>query len=353
MTALVVLAVDASPASAHTVSGQSASNFRSTLTGTTPQVPGLSVRVVELGSQLEVTWTGQDDLVVTGYRQEPYLRIGPDGIFRNRRSTATYLNATRAGGQVPPDADDNAPPDWVRIGSGRTVRWHDHRIHWMGGRLPPTVRRDPGSAHRIVDWKVDMLEAGRTITAAGTLEWAPASSALPWILLIVVLAVAGIVAGLSRRWAEVLLALTAVLVAADVVHAVGTGLAFAGTLGHRMALILGGSYYSVVAWVLGGVAIWLLARRSVDGLFAAVFTALVIGLFGGLADVVSLSRSQIPFSFGAGTARLLVAISIGGSIGVIVGSILAFRRNRPPVVSDVDGRGVPSSPDLGAAGAGS
>ena len=83
------------------------------------------------------------------------------------------------------------------------------------------------------------------------------------------------------------------------------------------------------------VAIVLLAKRSVDGLFAAVFTALVIGLFGGLADVVGLARSQIPFQWGTTAAQVIIAVSIGVSAGVLIGSILAFRINRPlPVLED-------------------
>jgi hypothetical protein len=98
-----------------------------------------------------------------------------------------------------------------------------------------------------------------------------------------------------------------------------------------LLLIVGDSYYSVVAWALGLVAIRFLAKRSLDGLFAAVFAALVIGIFGGLTDIGSLSHSQIPFDFGAVTARVIVAVSIGGAAGLLAGSFLAYRRNRVPL----------------------
>src|SRR5579871_5112088 len=113
------------------------------------------------------------------------------------------------------------------------------------------------------------------------------------------------------------------------VHAIGTGVFAAGSIGHKIAVTFTGSYYSIVAWVLGAVAVRLLMKRSVDGLFAAVFTALVIGLFGGLADVVSLARSQIPFEWGVRAAQVLVAVSIGAGAGVVIGSGIAFRFNRP------------------------
>jgi hypothetical protein len=332
---LAVLLVTASPASAHTVSGQGATNYRSRLLKVSPAVDGLKVVVVNLGSDLQVTWTGPTQLTIYGYQGEPYLRIGPDGVFRNRLSPATYLNATRSLGAIPPFADAKAPPDWVRLSGGRTVIWHDHRIHWMGGPTPGPVAAAPGSFHHVVTWTVHMSEGGTPIAVTGTLDWVPGTSPWPWVGFIAVLTAIGVIAGLTRLWAPALLALVAVDVAADVFHAVGTGLFSAGSVEHKLLFMIGGSYYSVVAWALGVVAIVLLAKRSVDGLFAAVFTALVIGLFGGLADVVSLARSQIPYQWGTTAAQILIAVSIGVSAGVLIGSILAFRINRPlPLLED-------------------
>jgi hypothetical protein len=345
LMAFALLVATAGPASAHTVSGQGATNYRSTLTGVTPPTPDLKVRVVNLGSDLEVTWTGPTQLLILGYQGEPYLRIGPDGVWRNRLSPATYLNATRALGAIPPYADATAPPDWVKLSGGRTVIWHDHRIHWMGGPTPPPVAAAPGSYHHVVTWKVQMRDGTTPIVATGSLDWVPGSSPWPWLGIIVALAIVGIVAGLSRRWAPALLALVGVIVIADVLHAVGTGVFAAGSTAHKLLLIVSSSYYSVVAWVLGIIGMRLLAKRSVDGLFAAVFTGLVIGLFGGVADVVALARSQIPFQWGVVFAQVLISVSIGVSAGVVIGSIIAFRINRPVVAAD--------DTALGTAGAGS
>ena len=347
VTAVVMLLVTAAPAAAHTVSGQGATNIKSRLNSVTPTVPGLTVKLVELGSRIELTWTGPDDLIVYGYnngstRGEPYLRIGPEGVFHNRLSPATYINTTRFNPPAPPpDAsnDPNTPPQWIKVSSGHTVLWHDHRTHFMGGPMPPEVRRQPGSYHVMQTFRIDMSEAARPIVVAGEYDWVPSHSAWPWVAILVVVAAVGVLAGLARSWAHLLAALTGLIVLADMVHAVGIGLAAAGSVGHRIVVILGGSYYSIVAWVLGAVAIRLLLRRSVDGLFATIFAALVIGLFGGLTDVGWLSHSQVPFDFGASLARLLVAVSIGGAAGVIAGSIIAFRRNRPrPVATSLVGQ---------------
>ena len=344
-----LLLVTASPAAAHTVSGQGATNYRSTLSGISPELPGLAAKVVNLGSDLEVTWTGSSELTVFGYQGEPYLRLGPDGVFRNRLSPATYLNATRSLGAIPPYADANAAPDWVKISSGHSAVWHDHRIHWMGGPTPAPVAAAPGSFHHVVTWTLKMTAGTTPVVVTGSLDWVPGSSALPWVGLIVVLTAVGVIAGASRRWAEALLVLVAVIVAADVVHAVGTGLFASGSMTHKLLVTFSGSYYSVVAWVLGAVGIRLLARKSVDGLFAAVFTGLVIGLFGGLADIVALSRSQVPFQWGVTAAQILITVSIGVAAGVVVGSIVAFRFNRPLPAAEP---GSPPDAEFGAAGAG-
>jgi len=329
---VAAIVVPAAPASAHTVSGAGATNFKTTLTAVTPPVAGLKVSVVENGSRLELTNASATDVVVLGYEGEPYLRVGPAGVFANLKSPALYLNTTRQGGTPNPDADPTAPAVWKRILGGTTVRWHDHRVHWMGGRPPPEVRRAPGVGHVVYPaWTVELRQGTTPITVTGTLTWVPGPSPWPWVGLAVALALAVIVAALSKRWALSLAAAVVVLVATDVLHAVGIGLAFAGSEAHRLQLILAASYYSLVAWVVGGVAVYLLARRNVDGLFAATFTAVVIGLFGGVADLTVLYRSEVPSAMPTDVARGVVACALGLGAGLTVGAVLAARRNREPV----------------------
>ena len=92
-----VLVAGAAPAGAHNVSGVSSTNYLTTLEGLSPETPGIEVEVVEKGSRIAVTNTNEDDVIVLGYEDEPYLRIGPDGVFENQRSPATYLNRDRTG----------------------------------------------------------------------------------------------------------------------------------------------------------------------------------------------------------------------------------------------------------------
>ncbi|HSS11692.1 MAG TPA: hypothetical protein VLL25_17530, partial [Acidimicrobiales bacterium] len=69
--ALIWLVSLAPPASAHTVSGVGATNWRTTIVGISPPVPGLSGKVIETGSRLELTNHGPE-VVIHGYEGEPY-----------------------------------------------------------------------------------------------------------------------------------------------------------------------------------------------------------------------------------------------------------------------------------------
>ena len=323
---VVWLGLAAAPASAHSVSGVSATNFHTRLKSLTPAVPGLEVKVVEAGSRLQVTNHSGTEIVVLGYHDEPYLRIGPQGVFQNKLSTATYLNQTRKGKEPPPEANNAKPTDtpiWEKISSEPEARWHDHRIHWMLATNPSQVQANPGKRQTIIpQWVVTMKQGTQTITVTGDLVWEPGSSALPWYLLVLVLLAAVVVVGRSPAWARGLAAVTAVLVAVDVFHALGLGLANAGGIGYRLTKAVTQSPFSLLGWAAGILAIvWLLRRRS-DGLSAAALAGLLVALLGGVSDVGALSHSEVPFGFGAALARLAVAASMGLGFGLAVAAAL-------------------------------
>lgn len=327
MAALAGLCLAASPASAHSVSGVSATNFHTNLKSVTPDRPGLEVKVVEAGSRLQVENRTGTEVVVLGYKEEPYLRIGPDGVFQNKLSTATYINATREG-QDPPDSAKNAKvddTDWEKISAEPLARWHDHRIHWMLPTDPSPVQANPDSRHVIIpEWVVAMKLGNETITAKGDLVWVPGPSALPWYGLVAALVALVVVIGRRPNWATGLAAVTAVLVAVDMFHALGLGLANSGDLGERLAKSVTQAPLVLLDWAAGALAIvWLLRRRpGTDGLTVAVLAGLLVALLGGVSDVSALSRSEVPFGFGAGLARLTVAASLGLGFGLALAAAL-------------------------------
>jgi hypothetical protein len=269
-------------------------------------------------------------VTVLGYQGEPYLRVGPAGVLANLNSQATYLNKSRQGNApIPPDlpTDPNAPPRWEQVSSGHVARWHDHRIHWMGSSLPPDVRRAPGQVHVQAVWQVGLRQGSLPVTVTGELRWVPGPSPWPWVFGALVVAVGCVVLGRLPQWGPTLAAAVAVLVVADVAHSAGIAGTAVGGFGAQAGKFVAGSYYSFVGWILGLVAIRLLLRRSIDGLYAAVFTAASAFLFSGLLDLTTLHRSQAPFAWGVGWDRLTVTIALGGGLGVGLGALWALRRS--------------------------
>jgi hypothetical protein len=327
--ATALLMAGAAPAYAHSVSGTGATNFKTTLTKQ-PTIAGLRVRVVEAGSRFEATFAGSHPVFVLGYQDEPFLRLDRRGVFENLKSPATYINKTRNGTTPPGSANAEATPQWHKISSGHTARWHDHRIHFMGNKNPPQVRSAPGTRHVIVpDWKIQFRQGATLSAAEGSLVWEPGPSPAPYLLLALALLVGLVLIG-RRGEPFVAVALAAgALIVIDVVHSLGIGFANAGTTPARIGQAFSASIVSIPGWIVGVGGVWLLLRRRVDGFFAVVFTGLIVAVVGGIADVSVLSRSQVPFAFPASLARPIVAVSLGLGIGIAVASALAIRRLEP------------------------
>jgi hypothetical protein len=348
LIALTWLVVQAGPASAHTVSGVGATNWKTTLIGVSPALPGLRVRVVNTGSNLEVSNTGPEVLVL-GYEGEPYLRVGPGGVYENTQSPATYLNCSRQGCPAPAGLDVTGPPQWRRVSSGHVVRYHDHRIHWMGSQPPPEVLQSPGKVHQRPVWTVTMRQGPTTIAVTGHLTWVPGPSPFPWLLLALALAAVAVAASLSPVWGRSLAVLVGVLTVNDVWHAAAIGFSVAATVWARLARVFTGSFYSIIGWVLGAAAVWLLWRWRVDGLYAAAFAGVSAALFTGILDFTVLSRSLAPFAGPMGADRVTTAVSLGLGAGIAIGAVLAIRRLPRAEPADEDAQDDLEAADSGAA----
>lgn len=327
IVAASVVVVHPSPAAAHTIDGAGPTNYRTDMTSIAPSVDDIRVRILEFGARIEATNRGSQELVVLGYQDEPYLRITADGVFENERSPATYLNQDRQGQtEVPDDADPDADPKWKRVSDEPVARWHDHRVHWMGDDPPPAVRAAPSREHVIYDdWVVPMRYGADQIEAHGTLRWIPAGSAAPWYGVMAAVLLGIVVAGLTRFWRPGLMIGTAVVIAAGVAFAVGVAGA-PGTVGASWTRFLAGGLYPMIGWLGGAFGIRRLARRQPDGALLTLLAGFVTATVGGLTDLGALSRSQVAFAWSDDVARLLVAVSAGGGIGLMIASAVATQR---------------------------
>ena len=337
MVVVTVIIGGAPAAHAHSAGGGlEASNYLTRLHRVAPQIRGVEFEVIEGGSRVQLTNRTDEEVRVPGYNGEPYLRIGPKGVFENRNSPATYINADGNQTRAPPaDAFPDAEPRWRKVSSTPVARWHYHQAHWMLDQPPPEVRADPDRRRVISDWDLTFAVGDREVTATGDLLWIPGPSPAPWFGLAAGLGVVTVAIALSRAWAPGLAGIAAVLVASDVVHAVGVQWAGEQSTGMRVARLFGAGFFSVVGWVAGLLGTWLLARRKPDGLLLVAVSGLLVALFGGVVDLGDVSRSQIPFAFEPTLARATVAIALGLGGGAVVGAVLALRRVGP----DDDGEG--------------
>lgn len=316
------------PAGAHGVGGIQPTNYETTVRGVSPPIPGVEVRAVDLGEKIELRNDGRAEVVVVGYEREPYLRIGPDGVWENRSSPAVYLNRKlRPDRAAPSRFDADAPPRWHKVSSSPVARWHDHRAHWMDDDDPPAVARDPGARHVVIeDWSIPLRVDGTRHAIRGDVVWVPGPSPWPWLALATVLGVGLVVLSRTRFWASAIAAALAVLVVSESVHLIGSWNASTEAVASRV----GASIYSIGGIAMSVLALVWLRRRDP---WSATPAVLIAGLFmlvaGGLADLTTLTRSQVPTTLPPALARLTVTLALGLGAGLVVAAALRLRAPRP------------------------
>jgi hypothetical protein len=333
LATLASLAV-AGPASAHVGGGAAGSDFDGRVTSVSPDLPGVSVRVLQFGDDLELVNRSDTEVEVPGYEAEPYLRIGPDGVWRNARSPATYINLDRYGRvTLPGKADPRAEPEWVQLSTEPHYVWHDHRTHWMtSGLLPPVVAADPGRSHTVSEWTVPIRYGDTPAEVAGVLTWSPPPSpGLVWPVYaaLVLLAAA---AGLLARTARPLGALMLVGAAAALWHAGATPVPAVSVSSHTGA-ILAALLPALTAAVVAAIG-FRAARRgrgAMAGLFAVVLGWLL--LVQGLPDVDVLWTAHVLSTGPEWLARIAVALLVALGAGLVGGGAAAVRRFREPHTS--------------------
>ena len=315
------------PAAAHTITGVASTNYESVLLGPTPQIPGISMHLRDLGRRVEVANTTRTDLVISGYDNEPFLRVGPSGVYENLRSPTVYQNRTTITGlpyPIPPDATPNAGAEWSRLSGAHIARWRDRRTRHEGA-TPAAVEAAPHQGHVLATWSILMQFGTTQVVANGLIRWVPPPSPLPWLALAMTIAASVFVATTSRRWGPVLAVATAAVVAVDIVHAVVAVIPASDSLPQTVSKLLLTGFLSVSAWIASAIAVPKLQQGSKDAVFLAGYGAFAAFLIGGIGDAAVLGRSQIPYAVAPVVARILVSVTIGLTVGVVVSGIKVVR----------------------------
>ena len=314
---MAVVSVPASPVLAHGSEDIPATNYRAEVVSLEPAPDAVTARVIEAGSRLELTNRGSEEIVVLGYEGEPMLRVGPSGVFENRRSPSIFTSATQPLA-VPPDAAATAEPRWQRISDDAVARWHDHRI-------------DPAQGAKAVttSWTVPLRQQDRPITLTGTVRHVPGPSPLPWFgaatLLLAGVAAAAVLR--PRGWRVLIAATLATTVVLDVVHSFGRITASYGSLVNRLFDLF---FYPALGWFAAAVALRKLARRPRQMPSAAGFAGMILFLIGGLGGAGTLSNSQLAFSYTPTLARLAVTAALGVGGGLLVALVSSLFEPLPP-----------------------
>ena len=318
---VAVLGLPASPALAHDSGDAPASNYRAEVVSIDPAPEDVTARVIEAGSRLELTNRGYEEIIVLGYEGEPMLRVGPSGVFENRRSPSIFTSATRPLA-VPPDAAATAEPRWQRISDDAVARWHDHRIDLAQGAKAATT-----------SWTVPLRQQDRPITLSGTVRHVPGPNPLPWFgaatLLLAGVAAAAVLR--PRGWRLLIAAALAATVVLDAVHSVGRLTASYGPLVNRLFDLF---FYPALGWFAAAVGLRKLTSRPGRLPNAAGFAGLILFLIGGLGAAGALSNSQLAFSYAPTLARLAVTAALGVGGGLLVALVSSLFEPLPAQVME-------------------
>ena len=341
----ITLLLAAPPAFAHGGGGPDASNYLSLIRGvvvgdgTTPgegdpiELDGVTWQILGNDALLEVRNDTGTELTVPGYQGEPYLRVGPDGVYENRNSPAVYLSSDRfAQTPVPDFAGPDKEPNWVRVSGASTYAWHDHRIHWMAPTLPPQVKVDATRPVKVNDWAVPFQIDGRELAVEGTLRWEPPPSWIPWVVaavLATVTPVATAIIGSSgearrRRALRTTAVVFAIAVVLNVVHGVDDLVAVPATAAQNI-------WAGAQTFVPLLIAAWA-ARKAFKADLGATQLVVVGGfifvLMLGLTHIAVLTSSQVATTLPEWFTRAVVAMNLALAAPTVV-AILASGELRP------------------------
>ncbi len=323
---LAVLLGSTAAADAHTRTEETTNIVSEVVEG--PELPDVELTVHTGGLAVELVNDGGQPVIVEGYDGEPYLRIGPDGVQRNRHSAATYLNSERFGDvALPPAVDPDAPPDWVHVDDEPRWVWHDHRTHWMAPQPPRFV--DAGGLARALmdmrlvgvigsagddvgpftDWTLPLHHDGRLVEVRGRLAWEDPPSAMPWLAIAAVLVLPAAF-GLRRLDRQGLIRPAAWTVGAvamiNTIHLVDDLAAWPSEPLDELTGLLHTSIF-----LIGGIggAIWALRVSSGRVLALGIASASVL-YHQGIVHLPMLFASGFPTVWPDGLVRLTVALGL-------------------------------------------
>lgn len=309
MTAVLLALVGSAPAAAHIAGGTSPTNSRSEVTDIRPAASGVGVTIGLGGQFVRITNQGAGEVVVLGYRGEPFLRLSQQRVQVNPRSPT----AARAG-QLPRTAQPTATDDqWVHLSDGDSVSWTDARVD---GRA--LAAGESGS------WTLPLAVDGQPVMVLGARTGLPAPSPWPWVAALGLLAAAVAALGWRREWHRPVAAVAVAGVVAYGLSMVGTGVTPqpGGPLSGWVVIAVLGAFVLLVAVI----TVVSTLRESELAAARLPMMAVTLLLVAG-SDIAGLWNAVLPFAGPEALDRGLLVATYGIALGLLVAGI---RLARPP-----------------------
>lgn len=170
-------------------------NTESVIESVVPALPdGVDVDIVGSDTFVRVRSDGHD-VMITGYKNEPYMRITASGdVFVNDGSLTTLINGNRYGNVDTSSFVETPNPVWRKTGSDGVAMWHDHRVHWMSPKPPAPI----DSIGTVLTWKVPLAIDEVATIVSGTLFLRNNASVMWWLAGLISL-LAGVILSVRRR----------------------------------------------------------------------------------------------------------------------------------------------------------
>jgi hypothetical protein len=264
----------ASPAWAH-AGGLSPTGVRSAALAVAPEVPGLTVAVIDGGARLRVD------------------------------------NGTGAPVEIPPGGGQTGP---VTVPAGESLTWTDARA--------TTLERDLGGA-TTARWSVPMTVGTVAVTVSGVFVAEPAPAALGWWAATAGIAVAVFVLARRMRHPNVVLAVAGLgAVLASLAHVVGATLAVESA--PLLGTFLDATGIGLLVWPLVALAAIAALRGSAAGVLGVCAGAGLSVVFV-LPDITVFHYAVLPFAGPAELERFLVAVVLGAGCAAAAAGAGALR----------------------------
>jgi hypothetical protein len=285
-------------ADAHVSSGLISTSYEARIDGFRPPVPGVTATVLDGDLKLRIDADPPHVVTVLGVIREPFIRIGPGGVFVSSQSPTA-----ESSGLVTQQQMQEAR--WIRLSGGHSFAWHENRL-----RPLPFVS---GADRRVAGWSIPMLVDGHPVTLTGSEWYAAQPQRLLWALpAVAAVAVAAIVLATRRE------RLIWMVAAIELMLALVTWMA--GWIGVLLDQRL--STWPLVVSALYAISVVLVVAAAVTAPRRAPERLVAMGVVGFLVATFTLpalgvfQRGFVLSALPATAARACVTLALGCGLGV-------------------------------------